>query len=310
MPEHDDVMNGRAGPAAWLVVALALAAPALSVAAPAVAEDAAARRGEYIFRASGCLGCHTDFKNKKPALAGGRAIETPFGTFYGPNITSDVIFGLGDWSEKDFIRALREGIAPDGSRYFPVFPYTSFNGMSDRDLGDLWAYIRTVPPIGLPNRAHEIDFPFGWRTLQRFWRWLYFTPRRFRPDPQQTKTWNRGAYLVRVLGHCGECHTERGLLGGLDQDQAMAGAQDGPEGSAAPNITPDRETGIGEWSEDDIVFLFKTGVTPEGDVVGALMAEVVEHGTRHLRDEDLNAMAEYLLSMPPKRKKIARKRGK
>lgn len=263
-------------------------------------------RGEYLFRAANCQSCHTDAKNKGALLAGGRALKTPFGTFYAPNITPDEATGIGAWSEADFIAALREGRAPDGSHYFPVFPYTSFSGMRDEDMRALKAYIFSLPAVERANRPHEIDFPFGWRFLQGFWKWLNFTPGPFEPDPEREAAWNRGAYLVEALGHCKECHTPRGALGGLDLDRAYAGTEDGPDGAAVPNITPDEETGIGKWRDNDLKFLLRTSLTPSGDAVGSVMAEMVENSTRHLSDEDLAAIVAYLRSLEPIRNQIGK----
>ena len=164
-------------------------------------------RGEYVFHAAGCVGCHTVKLGKRALLAGGRTLKTPFGVFHSPNITPDAEHGIGTWSEADFVRAMRFGVAPDGSHYFPVFPYTSYTRMTDDDLRGLWVYIRSLPPVGQKNKPHQVKPPFGWRFLVAFWKWLYFTLGPFRPDPARSAAWNRGAYLVDVLGHCGECHT-------------------------------------------------------------------------------------------------------
>jgi len=202
------------------------------------------RRGAYVFAAAGCISCHTDFKNKGKPLAGGRALKTPFGTFYGPNITPDPVYGIGRWSDADFIRALREGVSPSGDDYFPVFPYTAFSQMTDGDMVAMKAYIFSLPAVARPNRAHDVPAPFRWRFLQRFWKWLYFAPGPYRPDPVRGAEWNRGAYLVRALVHCGQCHTPRNALGALDRDRWLAGADDGPDGEGTPNITPHRESGL------------------------------------------------------------------
>jgi mono/diheme cytochrome c family protein len=256
-------------------------------------------RGAYLFAAAGCAGCHTDVKNDGPLLAGGRAIETPFGTFYGPNITPDPEYGIGGWSDADFIRALRHGVAPDGSHYYPAFPYTSFTGITDADLLDLKAYIFSLPPVAKPNKPHDLRFPFGWRFLLGFWKALNFTPGPFEPDPAQSAEWNRGAYLVQALTHCGECHTPRTAIGATDPSRSLAGTPDGPEGEPAPNITPHPETGIGSWSRTELVRLLKTGMLPNFDVVGSFMGEVVEQSTRRLSEDDLRAIAVYLESLPP-----------
>jgi mono/diheme cytochrome c family protein len=271
---------------------------AAAVMSRAVAAGTAVERGEYIFKASGCAGCHTRVKPKGKLLAGGRRLATPFGVFYPPNITSDTVHGIGAWSEGAFIRAMREGRAPDGTIYYPLFPYPSYTGMSDADLRDLWAYLRTVPAAAEAGPRHALDFPFNMRFLVRFWRWLYFTPGSVRPDAGRSAQWNRGAYLVRAFGHCGECHTPRNLLGGLDGARELAGNKNGPEGKRVSNITPHRKKGIGGWSVADIVALLRDGDLPSGDIAGGAMAEVVENSTAHLTERDLRAIADYLMALP------------
>ncbi len=258
----------------------------------------AVKRGEYIFHAAGCKGCHTDTKNKGALLAGGPAIKTPFGTFHGPNITPDPTHGIGRWSEADFIRALRFGISPTGAHYYPAFPYTSFTKIRDRDLRDLRAYIFSLPAVARPNKPHRLKFPFGFRPLLWFWKQLHFTPGPFRPGATLKPALRRGAYVVRALGHCAECHTPRTLAGGLDGAKDLAGANDGPDGELVANITPHPETGIGEWELDDITELLKTGGKPDGDDVwGTLMGDVVKNSTSHLSPADRRAIAQYLKSL-------------
>ncbi|MFQ5954638.1 MAG: c-type cytochrome [Kiloniellales bacterium] len=269
-----------------------------SAAGSAAGTDPALRRGEYVFRAAGCVSCHTDLKNKGPRLAGGRALKTPFGTFYGPNITPDTTHGIGAWTEADFVRALRRGVSPDGAHYFPAFPYAAYTRMTNADLRALWAYLRAQPPVERPNRPHDLRFPFNLRFLIGPWKWLYFEPGPQRPEAGRSAAWNRGAYLVEALGHCAECHTPRTLLGGLDRDRHMAGTRDGPEGKPVPNITPDAATGIGDWSRGDVTTLLKFGMLPDGEFVGGLMAEVVEHSTRYLTPEDRAAIVDYIRSLP------------
>ena len=210
-----------------------------------------AKRGEYLSKAGGCLGCHTveakDAKEKPVPYAGGRALKTPFGTFYGPNITPHPEAGIGRWSEADFMRAMREGRRPDGSNYFPAFPYPSFTLITDADLRDLWAYLRSLPQSSRPSEPHDLGFLYRWRFLVGAWKWLYFTPGPFAPEPGKSAQLNRGAYLVRALGHCGECHTPRNFLGGPKKDRFLAGAKD-----IAPNLTPTRlgkKSGDGELQQ-------------------------------------------------------------
>jgi mono/diheme cytochrome c family protein len=265
------------------------------------------KRGEYLFNAGGCLGCHTDAKSGGAPLAGGRALKTPFGTFFGPNITPDPQHGLGRWSEADFIRAMRHGERPDGANLFPVFPYTSFTRISEPDLKDLWAYLRTVPAAATPNKAHDVGFPVGFRPGLTAWKWLNFTPGAFRADAGKSEEFNRGAYLVQALAHCGECHTPRNLTGGLDASLAFAGNPDGPDGERVPNITPHPETGIGKWSPGDVTDLLKQGMTPDGDFVGGAMGEVVRNTTGKLNDTDIKAILAYLKALPAIDHRVPRK---
>jgi mono/diheme cytochrome c family protein len=267
-------------------------------AADAQAQAVSAERGAYIFHAAGCETCHTDTPNKGAALAGGRALKTPLGTFRTPNITPDPATGIGKWSEADFIRALREGRAPNGDHYFPAFPYTAYTKLTDADMKDLRAYIFTLPAVAKPNMPHELSFPYNIRLGVMVWKWLNFTPGPLAAVSGKDEAWTRGRYLVEAAGHCAECHTPRDRLGGLVTSMWMAGSKDGAEGEGAPNITPDPATGIGEWGEDDLAFALKIGMKPDGDSLGSLMAEVVENGTSKLSDADLAAMAAYLKSLP------------
>lgn len=255
--------------------------------------DPAVERGAYVFRAAGCLACHTDSKGGGEPLAGGLALDTPFGTFYSPNITPHPQAGIGAWSEADFIRALRHGTSPEGDPYYPAFPYTSYSGMTDRDMRDLFAYLMAQPATARANRPHELDFPYNLRFTLGMWQGLFFEAGAFQPVAGRDEAWNRGAYLVRHLGHCGECHTPRGFLGQFDSERELAGNPDGPEGGKVPNLTPG-PGGLGDWSESDIAYALKTGITPDGDFLGDSMGEVIDNGTSHLSDEDLAAIAIYL----------------
>jgi len=276
----------------------ALFSLALAAHSAFAADDEAARRGAYLFAAADCAGCHTDVKNNGKPLAGGRALATPFGTFYGPNITPDPKFGIGDWTEAQFHRALREGINAHGSYMFPVFPFTSFTGLTDGDVSDLWAFLRTQAPIAQQDKRHEITPPFGFRFTLVFWRLLFFDEGPWQPDPARDAVWNRGSYLANAVAHCGECHTPRNFLGAMRTSQAFAGNPKGPDNQRAPNITPDPEKGIGKWSLEDIETVLKTGQLPYFDQVGSGMAEVVK-GTSQLTDQDRHAIAVYLKSLKP-----------
>ncbi len=286
----------RRSAAALLAGAAALyAIPALAAEPPS---DPIAR-GRAVLEAAGGCSCHTDFDGDGPPLAGGRPLATPFGSYFSTNITPDVETGIGSWSDDDFIRAMREGRAPDGSAYFPVFPYTSFTGMTDDDLLALKAYLFSLPPSRLENRPPDAWPPFSWRLAASAWQWLNFAPSRFVPDPARSPAWNRGAYLVHAVAHCGECHTPRNLAGALDTSRWLSGTTDGPEGELAPNITPHETTGIGRWTAADIVWYLQMGLDPDGDDAQGLMREVIEHGYQHIPRADLDAIAEYLASVPP-----------
>ncbi len=264
------------------------------------ADQAAIARGAYIFNAADCVSCHTDKKNKGAPLAGGRALATPFGTFYSPNITPDTATGIGKWTLDDFRRALRNGRDDDGDFLFPVFPYPSFTGMSDVDIADLYAYLMAQPPVVRPNTPHQVKFPFGWRPLLFGWRMLFFREGPLAPVAGQSAEWNRGRYLAEAVVHCEECHTPRNFLGALDHAHAFAGNPQGPDRQKAPNITPNDATGIGKWGIADIGTVLLTGKTPDLDSLGSGMFDVVG-GTSQLAKEDRHAIAVYLKSLPPLR---------
>ena len=288
-------------------IGVVLAVTALGAASAAAAdEEGAVARGAYLVRAGGCFSCHTAAGGQP--LAGGRPLATPFGTFYTPNITPDRQTGIGLWSDAQFVRALREGVRPDGANYFPVFPYPSFTGINDADALAIKAYLFSVPPVRQVNRLHEVPFPFSWRFLQNGWKLLYFTEGPFQPDQKQTETYNRGAYLVTALAHCGECHTPRNVFGAVDPNRRLSGTADGPDGQTVPNITPDPATGIGGWDKSDIVELLRAGTTPEQSKVKGAMQETVEDGLKYLSDADLGAIADYLLAQPPIVHEVTRKR--
>lgn len=286
------------------VPAIAGSAPALVLAfllapAPAGAEDEAlVERGEYLLYAGGCITCHTAEEDDAAFLAGGRPIESPFGTFYAPNITPDPETGIGGWTEREFVSAFHDGVNPEGDAYFPAFPYTSYTGMSREDLVAMKAYLDTVEPVRQENREHELPPFMGSRLAAGVWKSRYFKPLRFRPYPDRSEAWNRGAYLVRHLGHCGECHTPRRTLGALEADRELAGNPEGPGDESIPNITPHDEDGIGRWSKSDITYFLDIGMLPDGDFTGSSMSDVIDDNTSRLTDADRAAIAEYLMSLP------------
>lgn len=196
------------------------------------------------------------------------------------------------------MRALREGVRPDGASYYPAFPYPSFTKIVDRDARAIKAYLFSLPPVHRPNRMHDLRFPFNWRFLLPLWKLLFFRAGPFQPDPHRSAADNRGAYLVTAVAHCGECHTPRNWLGASEEDRFLAGTAHGPDGKPVPNITPDRATGIGSWSVDDIATLLKDGQKPDFDFVGGAMGEIVDD-TAKLDDSDRRAIAVYLKSLAP-----------
>ena len=250
-----------------------------------------AKRGEYVAKAGGCLGCHTEEREKAVPYAGGRALKTPFGVFYGPNITPHPQAGIGRWTEADFVRAMREGRRPDGANYYPAFPYTSFTLITDSDLRDLWAYLRALAPSDRKSEPHELGFLYRWRFLLTFWKWLFLGRGPFVPDPAQNAQLNRGRYLTTALGHCGECHTPRNFLGAPKRGQFLAGAKD-----VAPNLTPTR---LKKRGDGELRNFLTTGLTEDGDVPAKEMGEVITNTTSQLTPEDLNAMIAFLRSLPP-----------
>jgi mono/diheme cytochrome c family protein len=253
------------------------------------------KRGEYLVKAGGCIGCHTEEKKGAALFAGGRALKTPFGTFYGPNITPHPQAGIGRWTEADFIRAMRHGRRPDGAQYFPAFPYPSFTGITDSDLRNLWSYMRTLPASSQASREHDLGIFFRWRFPITVWKWFFFTPGPFVKAPGASEIINRGAYLVQALGHCGECHTPRNFLGGPRRNRFLAGGK-GPDDKATPNLTPTR---LKPWSDGELKEFFLTGATPDGDAVSGAMDEVVRNTTSQLTPQDIAAMIAYLRSLPP-----------
>lgn len=255
----------------------------------AVEKNTLIEKGQYLLSAGGCVACHTQQEGQY--LAGGRAISSPFGTFYSSNITPDKTTGLGNWTADDFIKALRYGKNPQNHNYYPAFPYTSYTKMSKEDMLALWAYLQSVPAIKQENQKHELPWYVS-RFAITFWKWFNFKPGEYQNNTEYSLEINRGAYLADALLHCTECHTPRNFMGGLKQKQYFQGSI--VEESEVPDITQNKEKGIGSWSEEDLEFFFDIGMTPEGDFTGGLMAEVIDNGTGQLTEEDLKAMIQYL----------------
>lgn len=252
-------------------------------------------RGAYVARLAGCIACHTNEAGGGELLAGGPPLKTPFGTFYGPNITPDPISGLGNWSLNDFARALRHGISPEGEPYYPAFPYTFYSKLTDQDVADLWAAMKTVPNADIPSKTQDLGFPFNQRWALRGWQNFFFDSERFEDDPSRSDAWNRGRYIVEGPAHCGACHTPRNLLGAGDAEEALHGAGGLPGGERSPPITPSALIKRG-WTENNLAFGLRFGTKPNGDVLGGSMGEVIRDGTSWLTDDDLRAIAHYLLN--------------
>lgn len=262
------------------------------------AERKLIERGELLTKAGDCIACHTDTKNNVPAFAGGAGINTPFGTFYAPNITPDKETGIGNWSDDDFVKAMHEGKAPDGSNYFPVFPYPNFNKLSRSDVLAIKAYLFSIPAVKKPNRKHEVSWPFSVRFLQYGWKLLFFQFQKgqYQYDHTHSAEWNQGAYLVQGLGHCGMCHTPHNILGGEKQAYALTG--EFVEGFYAPDIT---SNALGDVPVEEIVAVFKEGKKlHNAGKVGGPMAEVNYDSLRYLPEKDLRAIAVYLKTVKSK----------
>lgn len=254
---------------------------------------ASAEHGRYLVRAGDCMSCHTA-DNGAP-FAGGRAVPTPFGTIYSTNITPDRSTGIGDWSEDDFYRAMHEGIARDGHHLYPAFPYPWFTRISRDDVRDIKAYLDTRPAVRQVNRAPELPWPLSVRGAMAVWNGMYLDEGVYRADPAKSAQWNRGAYLVRGLGHCSACHGDKNFAGAVDKDHPLNGGF--AENMYAPALTGGKRDGLGQWSEQDIVDYLGSGRNAIATAGGA-MAEVVEQSTQYLSEADRRAIAVYLKSLP------------
>ena len=248
-------------------------------------------KGEYLARAGDCIACHTAPEGK--LFAGGRAMLTPFGTLYTSNITPDPETGIGKWTADEFYRMMHTGRSRDGGLIYPAMPFASYTKITREDSDAIYAYLRSVEPVKQPNRPHDLSFPYNNRSLILGWRTLFFTEGEYQPDPSKSAEWNRGAYLVEGLGHCGMCHTPINALGGNSQSDAFKGGLIPMQNWYAPSLTSNKEAGLGDWSIKDISDLLRTGVSNRGAVYGP-MAEVTYNGLQYLSDEDTRAMAVYL----------------
>ena len=248
-------------------------------------------RGEYLARAGDCIACHTAPEGR--IFAGGRAMPTPFGTLYTSNITPDPDTGIGKWTADDFYKTMHSGRFPDGGLIYPAMPFASYTKVTRADSDAIFAYLKSIPAVNQKDRPHELRFPYDNRQLILGWRTLYFREGEYKPDPTKSAEWNRGAYLVEGLGHCGMCHSPINALGGTSQSDAFKGGLIPMQNWYAPSLTSNREAGLGEWSLKDITDLLQTGISMRGVVYGP-MAEVVHNSLQYLNDEDSKAMAVYL----------------
>jgi mono/diheme cytochrome c family protein len=291
---------------AGLAICLWSAGIPLAAAQGTPSSAAEVARGRYVFGATGGCGCHTVPKGQ--INAGGRRYDGPFGTVYSTNITPDRQTGIGTWTDEQIITGIRLGRRPNGERLLPVHPFTVFNGMAEEDLRSIVAFLRTTPPINRVNQPKKIAVPLFESVFLPAWL-AAFAPRETPPPKAPTTGVARGEYLVRAVGHCGECHTPRTMTMATDNSRFLAGNPKGPEDQAMPNITPDPDTGLGKWSVDEIADYLGSGNKPDGDVAGGLMGEVIDGtlaGYKDLAKADRLAIAQYLKTIPPIRNKIGK----
>jgi len=269
--------------------------PLETTAAPLVITPQLVERGAYLARAGNCMACHTE-RGGAP-FAGGRAVPTPFGAVVSTNLTPHKATGIGHWSAAEFWRALHHGQSQDGRLLYPAFPYTHTTLVTRDDSDAMFAFLHSQPPVEQANRSNGLRFPYNTQAALAVWRALYFKPGVFAPEPTQSAEWNRGAYLTRGLAHCAACHTERDPLGGSSEAQAFRGGLMPAQDWYAPSLRSTAEGGVATWDTEQVVVLLKTGVAEGASVMGP-MADVVLHGTQHLNDADLRAMAVYLQDLP------------
>ncbi len=253
--------------------------------------------GRTMFLAGGCASCHAVPKQPdRTRLGGGLALHSAFGTFFVPNISPDPKDGIGAWSEAQFVTAMLKGTSPAGEHLYPAFPYTSYQHMRIDDVRDLFAYLKTLPPVAGKVRGHDLPFPFAIRRAVGLWKLLYLDGKPFAPDPAQSPQWNRGAYLVNGPGHCAECHSPRNALGAIIADKRFTGGRNPTGQGGVPDITQKK---LADWSVSDIAETLATGMTPDADTVGGAMVDVVRN-TSQLSAADREAMAVYVKSLRPR----------
>ncbi len=281
------------------LLALCTLAPLLCLlaAAPAAAQGTTyttIERGRYLVSAGDCASCHTAAGGKP--FAGGLPVATPFGTIYSTNITPDPATGIGKWSDQEFYQAMHSGVRRDGKLLYPAFPYPWFTRTSRADVRAIRAFLNTLTPVRQENKEPELPWPLSTREVMTGWNTLFFREGEFKPVPDKSQQWNRGAYLVEGLGHCSACHTASNLLGAPKKDRKLEGGDFG-EHWYAPSLTSDLRDGIGDWSEADIVEYLKTGANKQSAAAGP-MADVIRNSTQHLTKDDLGAIAVYLKDLP------------
>ncbi|MBI5131577.1 MAG: cytochrome c [Rhodopseudomonas palustris] len=256
-----------------------------------VPTDSIIARGEYLARAGDCIACHTAPEGQ--TFAGSRAMKTPFGTIFTSNITPDPTTGIGKWTADQFYTMMHTGRSIDGSLLYPAMPFASYTKVTRDDSDAIFAFLMSVPAVKQANRPHDLRFPYNNRSLIIGWRTLYFNEGEYKPDATKSAEWNRGAYLVEGLGHCGMCHTAINALGGSSESQAFEGGLIPMQNWYAPSLTSNKEAGLGDWSIKDITELLRDGISHRGAVYGP-MADVVYNSLQYLSDDDVRAMAIYL----------------
>jgi mono/diheme cytochrome c family protein len=260
----------------------------------ALTQASLVERGAYLARAADCSACHTAPGGKE--YAGGLGFKLPFGTLYSTNITPDKETGIGNYSDQDFLGAVHRGIRRDGARLYPAMPFTSYTYMTDADALAIKAYLFSLPPVRASIPANTLTFPFNQRWSMIFWSALFNPDRRFEPDTSKSPDWNRGAYLTEAMAHCGECHTPRNLAFALNNRQKFAGAV--TAGWRAFNISSDKNTGVGAWSDDDLVSYLSIGHADGHGTASGPMGEAVDHSLSHLAQQDIRAVVAYLRTVP------------
>ena len=251
-------------------------------------------RGRYLTHAADCVACHTAKGGKE--FAGGLAFKTPFGVLYAPNITPDPETGIGAWSDAEFIKAMHEGVGRGGKKLYPAFPYASYTYLTNEDVLAIKAYLFSLPPVKSTPPENDLSFPFNQRSLMSVWAMLFNPNERFKPAPEQSAEWNRGAYLVEALGHCGECHTPRNAMQALDNQKKFAGAV--TVGWKAYNITSDPASGVGDWSNEQLAQYLSSGHAEGRGTATGPMGEAVDFSLRHLSPSDIHSIVAYLRSVP------------